>query len=90
MLTYKEALSKADPSITDEIRKASMDKVNPKFILRNYLMEESIKKANEDDFSMVEDLLRLSKDPYSDNKIPEEVAQPPPEWSFGICISCSS
>lgn len=41
------------------MRKASMDKFNPKFILRNYLMEEAIKQADQDDnFDKVERLLK--------------------------------
>ena len=35
-----------DAKVTDAIRKESMDRYNPKFILRNYLMEEAIKQAD--------------------------------------------
>ena len=64
-----------DESVTDEVRKASMNKVNPKFILRNYLMEEAIKEAsNKDDYSKVEELLELANDPFSETKIPEQAA----------------
>ena len=34
-----------------------MNAINPKFILRNYLLEESIKAAENNDFSKVEELL---------------------------------
>ena len=54
IMKYKEALSKMDQKVTDEERKASMNAVNPKFILRNYLMEEAIQFAEKQDFSKVD------------------------------------
>ena len=53
-----------------------MNKVNPKFILRNYLMEEAIKQATgkDDNFEKVNELLELANDPFSESKIPEAAA----------------
>lgn len=51
----------------DEERKENMDRVNPKFILRNYLMAEAIDKAlKESDFSEIERLRVLLRDPFRD------------------------
>lgn len=45
-----------------------MKKVNPKFILRNYIMEQAIRAAeDEHDYSKVESLLEFSIDPFSEN-----------------------
>lgn len=55
-----------------------MNKINPKFILRNYLMEEAIRKAEKEDFSRVDELLTMSLDPYNENNIYDAVVQPPP------------
>lgn len=48
-----------------------MDKINPKFILRNYLMEEAIRKAEKEDFTGVDELLAMAVDPYNENNISE-------------------
>ena len=42
-----------------------MNKANPAFILRNYLIQEAIEKAEQkSDFSMVNELLELAKKPF--------------------------
>jgi uncharacterized protein YdiU (UPF0061 family) len=43
-----------------------MDKVNPSFILRNYLLEEAIRLANNGDFSKVNELLKQAETPYDE------------------------
>lgn len=52
--------------ISDEERKARMDSVNPKYILRNYLCQSAIDAAEQGDFSEVNNLIRLMKRPYED------------------------
>ena len=64
---YKAALQRTDSQITDEVRRKSMNAINPKFILRNYLLEEAIRAADDqEDFSKVEELLRMSFNPYDE------------------------
>lgn len=88
---YKAALQKGDPAITDEVRRQSMDAINPKFILRNYLLEEAIRAAEgKDDYSKVEELLKMSFNPYDEHSISEISTQPPPRWAYDLCVSCSS
>jgi serine/tyrosine/threonine adenylyltransferase len=41
-----------------------MDRANPSFILRNYLLEEAIREAENNDFTMVKELLRMARQPY--------------------------
>ncbi len=48
-----------------------MNAINPKFILRNYLLEEAIRAADNDDFSKVEELLQMSFNPYDEATISE-------------------
>jgi uncharacterized protein YdiU (UPF0061 family) len=63
-----------------------MNRMNPSFILRNYLMEEAIKLAEDkDDFSKVNSLLEQSLNPFE-----AKSALKHPDWRFDICISCSS
>lgn len=64
-------------------------RVNPKFILRNYLLEDAIEKAEKNDFSELESMLKLSLEPFGpDEELLSCVARP--DWRFDICVSCSS
>lgn len=77
----------------DKTRKARMDKVNPKFILRNYLAEEAIKLAEGGDYSKVETLLQLLLNPFEDKeniKKTKDYSKCRPRWAQNICVSCSS
>ena len=63
-----------------------MLRMNPSFVLRNYLMEEAISLAEENnDFSLVDSLLKQCHQPFEG-----QVKKSHPDWRFDICISCSS
>ncbi|KAH0931440.1 hypothetical protein HID58_008557 [Brassica napus] len=89
---YIHEVSGGDTS-SDEERKARMDSVNPKYILRNYLCQSAIDAAEQGDFSEVNNLLRLMKRPYEEQPGMEKYARLPPAWAYrpGVCmLSCSS
>lgn len=87
--TYRARLQQ-EPG-TDEERKARMDKVNPKYILRNYLAQVAIEKAEKErDFSEVDRLLKLLASPFDEQPEMENYAAPPPDWAQQISVSCSS
>ncbi|EGR0069201.1 YdiU family protein [Vibrio vulnificus] len=67
-----------------------MRSVNPKYILRNYLAQQAIDKAQQGDFSEVHTLAKLLKNPYDDQPEMEAYARLPPEWGKKMVISCSS
>lgn len=67
-----------------------MDRINPKYILRNYLAQAAIEKAQAHDFSEVDLLLKLRQSPYDEYPACERYAGFPPEWAAGIEVSCSS
>ncbi|MBA4158493.1 MAG: YdiU family protein [Gemmatimonadetes bacterium] len=72
-------------------RAARMNAVNPKYVLRNYLAEAAIRKAEDErDYSEIERLLALLRDPYSEQPEMEGYAAAPPEWGRQLVISCSS
>jgi uncharacterized protein YdiU (UPF0061 family) len=76
---------------TDSARKARMDAVNPKYILRNYLAQISIEKAEKHrDFSEIDRLLNLLGKPFDEQPEMESYAAAPPEWAQQIEVSCSS
>ena len=55
-----------------------MDKVNPAFILRNYLLEEAIREADDKgNFKFVDQLLALSEKPY-ETPADEKMTKIPP------------
>jgi uncharacterized protein YdiU (UPF0061 family) len=78
-------------SSDDGARKTAMHKVNPKYILRNYLAQIAIAKAgNERDYGEIDRLLEVLKDPCSEHPGMEHYAAPPPDWARKISVSCSS
>lgn len=74
----------------DRERKARMNRCNPKYVLRNYLVHRAIRHATQQDYSEIERLLGLLRDPYSDQPDMDAYAAPPPDWGKGIVVSCSS
>ena len=75
---------------TDAERRERMNLVNPKYILRNYLAQTAIEKAQQKDFSEIDRLLTLLQNPYSDQAGMDGYAAPPPNWGKHIAVSCSS
>ncbi|XP_027936805.1 uncharacterized protein LOC114191669 [Vigna unguiculata] len=89
--TYVHELSTS--GISDDERKRSMDGVNPKYILRNYLCQTAIDAAEIGDFGEVNRLLKLVERPFDEQPGMEKYARLPPAWAYrpGVCmLSCSS
>lgn len=75
----------------DAERKEAMSSVNPKYILRNYLAERAIRNAeDEGDYSEIERLRILLKNPFSEQPGWGEYSKPAPPSERGLVISCSS
>ena len=75
----------------DAERKARMDRVNPKYVLRNYLAEAAIRKAaDERDYSEIGRLMRLLARPYDEQPGMQAYAEPAPDWASALAVSCSS
>lgn len=86
---YRERLL-AEGSRDDE-RKQRMNRVNPVYVLRNYLVQEAIERAQKDrDFSEIDRLLELLRDPFREQPGMERYAAPPPNWGKHLIVSCSS
>ena len=78
----------------DNERAQRMNRVNPKYILRNHLAEVAIRRARGDDgprdFGEVARLLKVLQRPYDEQPEAESYAQEPPEWARTLELSCSS
>ena len=87
-LRYKDRLRQEGSR--DEDRMIHMHRVNPKYVLRNYLAQTAIEKAQKKDFSEIDRLLTLLQNPYSDQPGMDAYAAPPPNWGKHLSVSCSS
>jgi uncharacterized protein YdiU (UPF0061 family) len=74
----------------DDERARRMNTVNPKYILRNYLAQVAIDKAEAGDYSEIERLRSLLSNPFAEQPENEHYAALPPEWGKHLEISCSS
>jgi len=90
--SYNERL-KLDGRL-DTVRRESMNAVNPKFVLRNYLAQLAIDKAEQGDFNEVNALLDVLRHPYDEQPNQQSYAEKRPEWArhkVGCSmLSCSS
>jgi uncharacterized protein YdiU (UPF0061 family) len=74
----------------DMQRKLAMHRVNPKYVLRNYLAQVAIEKAQIKDFSEVAKLLAVLERPFDEQPENEQYAALPPDWASELEVSCSS
>jgi len=74
----------------DAARRLAMHAVNPKYVLRNYLAQVAIEKAQNKDFSEIARLLAVLEKPYDEQPEHEAYAALPPDWAAGLEVSCSS
>jgi uncharacterized protein YdiU (UPF0061 family) len=85
---YNSALLNENLSKVD--RQKKMKKINPKYVLKNYMIGEAIKKADDDDFSLVDKLLEIAHDPFNDHDQFDDYSKSTPKNCSNLKLSCSS
>jgi serine/tyrosine/threonine adenylyltransferase len=85
---YDTRLSKE--KLSQQERSKIMLGVNPKYVLKNHLLQEAIEKEDKGDFSMIHDLLTVALDPYSEHEELEYLNTPTPITAKNLKLSCSS
>lgn len=92
LMRYKERVARDGNS--DALRQERMNAVNPKYVLRNYLAQLAIDKAEQGDDAMVNELLDVLRRPYDEQPENETFARKRPEWARHKAgcstLSCSS
>lgn len=73
-------------------RRRLMLSVNPIYIPRNYILEEAIRDAENNEFEKVQFLMKILQRPFDKDAEAETrgYSSQPPSWAFGIKLSCSS
>ncbi|MDD2369204.1 MAG: YdiU family protein [Sulfuricurvum sp.] len=86
--TYDTRLAQNTLSTHD--RHTQMLYTNPKYVLKNYILQEAIDAAEKDDFALVNDLLILAQNPYDEHEPFERYAGVTPQQHTNLKLSCSS
>jgi uncharacterized protein YdiU (UPF0061 family) len=76
--------------ISQQQREQLMLKINPKYILKNYMLEKATTFAKQGDFTIVEQMLYIAQHPFEELPECEEYAGDTPEGYKNITLSCSS
>jgi len=85
---YDERLKHEETSYAQ--REEKMLQVNPKYVLKNHMLQEAIELAEKGEFRRVEELLYIAEHPYEELPEFEHFAGDTPEEYKNIGLSCSS
>lgn len=91
-VNYAERLERE--TLSNQERKQKMNRVNPKYVLRNYMAQLAIDDANKGDYKLIDELFLLLKKPYDEQPKYEKWFAKRPDWARNkvgcSMLSCSS
>ena len=87
---YKQRISFSN--ISETTRMQLMNQNNPRYILRNWIAEDIIRRVENNDFDLLQRTLEILKHPYQEQEAAESLgyASEPPTWAKTLKVSCSS
>jgi serine/tyrosine/threonine adenylyltransferase len=88
LTSYRERLAREGEESGS--RRARMNQLNPKYVLRNALAQQVIEAAERGDMIPFERLYAALQHPYAEQSEFEDLATPHPSWYQGEALSCSS
>jgi uncharacterized protein YdiU (UPF0061 family) len=77
-------------SSDDAERAARMNAVNPRYVLRNHLVQAAIQQAQNGSYGEIDTLFKLLNRPFEEQPGMERYAEEPPPSARHIEVSCSS
>lgn len=85
---YRQRLLQDEQS--DEQRQQAMKQANPALVLRNFLAQQAIEQAEQDDVSVLARLHQALLRPFDDAPEFADLTRRPPDWGKTLEVSCSS
>jgi uncharacterized protein YdiU (UPF0061 family) len=67
-----------------------MLRVNPRYVLRNWIAQEAIEHAQRKEFGRIEEIRRVLAAPFAEHPGFERYGEPPSAAAREIAVSCSS
>jgi len=86
--SYEERLKANEGSSAD--RHVTMLQANPKYVLKNYMLQEAIEAAEHGDFALVNDLFVIAQRPFDEHPLYERWAAATPDNHKNRKLSCFS
>jgi len=80
--------------LSDKERSEKMNTINPKYVLRNYMSQLAIDAADQEDYSLIDELYQLLQKPYDEQPEFQKWFAKRPDWARSkvgcSMLSCSS
>lgn len=92
MTAYYDRTVSGNRTLDDCERRQRMNRVNPRYVLRTWMAESAIRKAEQGDYSEIWRIHMVLQRPYEDQAVAEYsgYGSKPPAWSRALKVSCSS
>jgi len=90
LVRYAQRLKLA--GVSDSERRSVIQRANPHYVLRNWMAQQAIDRAETNDFSLIHLLQSVLRRPFEEHTVAELMgySSRPPLWSRNITVSCSS